>query len=369
MRCVTPLIRMYQVVPDGEKLADDEKIFQMIVPRSEVYNRLNKDEYYLTKLQDKNAELEKQGSNLRYMLIPCRNCWACKLKYSAEWASRLTMESQYHEHKYFITLTYDEEHLPMYEKFVYTDPEGNKTIYENDGTWTGTLEPKDGTKFINTLRKFYERKGITGIKYFYCGEYGSEGKRPHLHMILFGAPLDIKQFYDFHLDNKHHKIHWKSKEIEKWWGKGMIDVAEVEWNNCAYVARYCMKKIDNTNDPKEYAAQGKYPEFIRMSRRPGIGMRYYDEHKMDIYENDEIIQKTIKGNISSFKPPKAFDKKFEEEYPEEFKMIKESRLKCAERDRLLKKDLMRGISDKERMLRETENVMLKGNLLKRELEM
>lgn len=351
-------------MPEGAK-ERGEKCPQRIVPRSEVFQNLQEDENYITRIQNKNYELEKQGSNWRYQLIPCQHCWACQLKYSAEWASRLTWESNYHEHKYFITLTYDEEHLPIYESFKYIDEDGDVTKYENDGTWNGTLQPEHVTRFIKSLRKRYERQGITGIKYFYCGEYGEETHRPHYHMILFGAPLDINQFYDFHVDSKHKKLHWKSKEVEELWSYGMIDLAEVEWNCCAYVARYCMKKIDQENDARVYAEAGKIKEFIRMSRRPGIGMRYYEENKDKIYENDEVIQKTIQGNTSSFKPPKAFDRKFEKDNPEVYRMIKESRQQAAERNRLLKKELTKGISDLEKLQREAEKTITKGQMLKR----
>lgn len=142
MQCFTPMVRYYQLMPEGYK-ERGEKVPQRIVPRSEVFANLQADENYLTRIQDKNYELEASGSNWRYQLIPCRHCWACQLKNSAEWATRLTWESQYHEHKYFITLTYDEAHLPIYETFKYIDEDGDVTIYENDGTWNGTLEPED----------------------------------------------------------------------------------------------------------------------------------------------------------------------------------------------------------------------------------
>ena len=184
-------------------------------------------------------------------------------------------------------------------------------------------------------------------------------------MILLGAPLDIKQFYDFHVDPKHKKLHWKSKEVQRWWNKGMVDISEVEWNSCAYVARYCMKKLYQDNDKRKYAEQGKFPEYIRMSRRPGIGMRYYEENKKKIYELDSVVQKTIQGRTSTFKPPKAFDKKFKEEFPEWWEEIQASRQECAERDRLLKKEIYKGISDLELLQREAEKTITKGNMLKR----
>lgn len=377
MECFTPMVRYYQeVLP--EKRIEGEKYFQKIIPRSEVFERLTKNENYLSIIQEKNKKLQESGSNMRYQLIPCRHCFACQLKYSAEWATRLVWESQYHEHKYYLTITYNEENVPLMDKMMYTDKEGHTIEYENDGTWSGTLKPEDITAFIKKIR--YET-GEKGIKYFYCGEYGSEGGkhygedgriynsmgyRPHYHMILFGAPLDVKQFYDYHIDSKHKKLHWKSKELDDWWGnKGFIDVAEVEWNNCAYVARYCMKKINFDNDPKEYAKVGKIPEFIRMSRRPGIATRYYEENKEKIYENDEVIQKTIQGKVSSFKPPAAFDKKLKAENPEMYELIKQSRMECAERNRMAKAELTKGISDLELLQRSAEKTITKGNMLKR----
>ena len=314
MQCFTPMVRYYCI----GKVRPDEKVAQKIIPRQQVFANLQVNENYLTRIQDKNKELEAAGSLWRYQLIPCRHCWSCQLKYSAEWATRLTWEAERYEHKYFITLTYDESNVPIYSEMTYTDENNNKTTYYNDGTWNGSLEPDNMKKFINTLRKYYERRGIKDIKYFYCGEYGENTKRSHYHLILFGAPLDISQFYDFYLDPKHKKLHWKSKELDRWWNKGIVDVAEVEWNSCAYVARYCMKKIYQDNNLRKYAEQGKKPEFIRMSRKPGIGMRYYEDNKEHIYECDEVIQKTIHGKTSSFKPPKAFDKKFKEQFPEQW---------------------------------------------------
>ena len=310
---------------------------------------------------------------MRMQTIGCGYCWACKLKNSAEWATRIALEAAEHEHNYWITLTYNEEHLPIYEQF--TDGE---SIFENDGTWNGTLEPEDVTKFINTMRKHYERKPYyhTGIKYFYCGEYGETTGRPHYHMCLFNVPLDQSMFYDFHVDN-NHKLHWKSKEIEHWWSEhigendipiGMVDVTELEWSNAAYTARYTMKKI--FNEPKsetEYAKIGKIKEFVRMSKRPGIGMNYFNQNMDKIYDTDELVMKTVKGNIGSFKPPKAFDRKFKELHPDQWELITESRRHAAERSNEIQKTLS-DYTDKKLLEIKAENIMRIGKQLPRILE-
>lgn len=70
-----------------------------------------------------------------------------------------------------------------------------------------------------------------------------------------------------------------------------------------------------------------------MSRRPGIGMKYFYENMKQIYKYDEIIMKTVKGNTGAIKPPSAWDRKFKELYPTEYFWIKQQRKRAAERSR------------------------------------
>ena len=308
--------------------------------------------------------------------IPCGHCWACKLNKSAEWATRCTLETLDHNHNYFITLTYDDKHLPIPEFISYKEITINinsqiieipKKIY-NDGTWIdGSLAPDDVTKFIHDIRQYFKReKGIDGIRYFYCGEYGETTKRPHYHMILYGAPLDLSQNYDYHI--KNYQEHWKNPLIDKYWKHGMHDIANVEWSCCAYVARYTMKKLnDEPKSDEWYANQGKLKEFVRMSRMPGIGMNYYKNHKMKIYENDSMIMKTVKGNTGAFKPPKACDKLFKEEYPLEWKKIEKKRKECAERSRK-NSYYLSDYTDLEKLNMKATTVITKANMLPRTMD-
>ena len=362
MQCVTPLIRIYTELPLKVKLRmKEEGIPQKstILSRSEVENRLQENENYFKFINRFNADQEKNGSNTRAQTIPCGNCWACNLNYSAQWATRIMSEVEKTEHNYFITLTYDDEHIPIAEKMEY-----NGSSYENDGTWGGTLNPEDTHTFINSLRKYFERKyKHKGMKYYYCGEYGTETLRPHYHFILMNCPLDISQFYGTHVD-KNFKAHWKSKELERFWDKGMIDICEVEWSCAAYVARYCMKKLQHDIPKQDYFKIGKLPEFVRMSRRPGIGTDYFNKNFEKIYQTDEIIMRTVKGNVGSIKPPKAWDKKLEQINPELYEKIKESRRKAKDRADKLKQELS-DYTDKEIIQLNKERIKEKGKLLPR----
>lgn len=362
MQCVTPLFRLYNI--------SSNKTIR-IIPRSEVMQGLELDPNNIKfQLQKMNGFYLKRNQLIQ--TIPCKNCWACQLNYSAEWATRNMLETLEHEQCYFITLTYDEEHLPIPEKMSYTQIYAMEThnieiehTIENDGTWiSGTLVPEHVKTFINSIRKHFQRQGITGIRYFYCGEYGETTQRPHYHMLLYGVPMDLTQNYSYHID-KNFKEHWKNPLIDKFWKYGMHDIANIEWSSAAYVSRYCTKKLNTEqNNAKWYAEQGKIKEFIRMSTNPGIGMKYYQLHKLDIYKNDEMIMKTVKGNIGSFKPPKSFDKLFKEEYPEEFKKIEKHRKECAERARQNEYRLS-NYTDLEKIKMKAENVASKMQMLPR----
>ena len=342
MKCVTPMYRTF---------LKKDPTQGHVISRERAMQFLEQDNNYLMH--------NKEANNNRYskygiQKIPCRKCWACQLNYSAEWATRLMLEAKSTPgQNFFVTLTYDDLHLPIAEK-IETETE----TYENDGTWGGTLNEPDMVRFINSLRKYYERKGYNDIKYLYCGEYGENTGRPHYHIVLLHCPLNVEEFYDCHVDT-NYKAHWKSTQLEKYWSKGILDIAELEWSCAAYVARYCTKKISFDRDKTKYYEVGKIPEFIRMSK--GIAFDWYEKHKDEIYKTDEIIMRTIKGNVGSAKPPKAFDRKFKDQFPDQYEALRKSRETAAERA--------------EQMLRhqsnytEYENLILSAEKVKQKMSM
>lgn len=122
-------------------------------------------------------------ASLRYpgkevIQLPCGQCIGCRIDRSRQWANRCMLELQYHDSAYFVTLTYDDFHIP---KAYYPDPETGEvhTSY--------TLCKRDFQLWMKRLRKkFSDDK----IRFFACGEYGGQTKRPHYHAIVFGLHLN-----------------------------------------------------------------------------------------------------------------------------------------------------------------------------------
>ena len=312
MPCYHPLI----ATPSGRKRTakDGHKYFQMQI--------FNPEEFEL----EQNDKYDQEY----HFLIPCRQCIGCRLEYSREWANRGYLESKLWDQNWFATLTYDEEHIPYKDEVVTS----NEITFTDDGSWNGTLNPKHLTQFLKNLRQIMKREyDEDNIRFMACGEYGGETERPHYHIILFNLNLPVEDLYNPRLIN--HEVYYQSHIIERAWGKGICNISEATWNTIAYTARYITKKINGEISEDLYASKGQEREFLRTSRMPGIGEGYYRKHWEEIYEKDEIIIKNKSGVISS-KPPKYFDRLFEEEHPEEFEKIKKKRRERATIEQQLK---------------------------------
>lgn len=312
-----------------------------------------------------NENFKKNDIPYEYQKIPCGRCIACRLSQSKDWATRCTLEAKDFEENWFVTLTYDPEH----HKELLTDKMANKEtgeIFENDGTWNGYLKPEHMKKFMKDLRRYYEyHYNHTNIRFFGCGEYGDKFKRPHFHLIIFNLPIKQENIRP-KKNTRDGNTLYECDEIEKIWGRGKIVIAHVNWSTCAYVARYVTKKMTGEISGDYYASKGQTPEFVRMSRKPGIGRKYYEENKKKIYQNDEIIMKTVKGKVGAIKPPKYYDKIYDIDYPEDMEKLKERRKKAAIEDAKLKRK-MTTLSEKEQMIIKEKTLANKAALLKRSM--
>lgn len=241
------------------------------------------------------------------LLLPCGKCIGCLMKRSMDWSVRMMHELEDHDRACFITLTYDDDNVPV-NNYVDENGEVKKSL---------TLCKPDFQKFMKRLRKHYT--GNT-IRFFACGEYGSKTRRPHYHAIIYGVDFSEDR-YIWKVEDGF--VNYRSPTLEKLWPFGNSLIAEVNMNTCAYVARYCTKK--------KYGRQNIYyqlfniePEFNLMSRRPGIGSNWLGLHKDEIYPDGYIYMKNNKGGLK-LKPPKYYDKLFEIYEPELMENIKEKR--------------------------------------------
>lgn len=260
----------------------------------------------------------------KYELINCGECIGCRLDYSRDWANRGYLEMLTSQNAYFITLTYDNNHIFIPDQMTTSQDVTYTELQELE--WKGSLVPKDFTQFLKSLRQKVKREfGVDGVRFIGCGEYGAraEGRRPHYHLIIYNLPLPTETFYKPRI-SWGKDVYYQNYFLEDVWDKGILNICEANWNNIAYTARYITEKVNGKESEDFYAALGEQKEFLRSSRQPGIGRAYYDAHKFEIYKEDSILIRNKKGAFW-VKPPKYFDRLFEKEYPEEFAKVKAKR--------------------------------------------
>ena len=227
--------------------------------------------------------------------LPCGRCIGCRLEKARGWAIRMVHEAKCHKQNWFVTLTYDQDHV-------------HKT-----SSGLPTLQPRDFTLFMKRLRKCLG----PGIRYYQCGEYGEQTLRPHHHAILFNCPLsDLTPLRKTNA-NQNATL-YKSARLAKLWQNGNISVGQVNFETAAYVASYVTKKITGPTSAAYY--NGRTPEYSTMSRRPGIGATFLHHFDTDVYPADEVI---IRG--LSMKPPRYYDRQLERSDPELYYQVRDAR--------------------------------------------
>ena len=306
--------------------------------------------------------------------IPCGLCLECRLQYAKEWATRCMKEAKYHKENIMINLTYNDENLPRSKGIDPTTGEvfDSSTLVKKDvqdfmkrviDYWKRHYDHKyeehevapgeDYDRYSKKDDKYYKIDN-PGIRRFFCGEYGGDDdyidshgnkkkatERPHYHLILFNMPVPDMVFDRWKYCEWNPKIKnalYKSKVLTKLWGKGFVDLNEVNYDTCCYVARYVTKKQKGKDKSNEYyTLKGRIPPYVDMSRRPGIGYQYFKDNQEKFFEEKPIWVTTKKG-LKKVKS-RYFDKQMEKIDPERFDDIKRSRKQKSEKmwDNILSK--------------------------------
>lgn len=169
--------------------------------------------------------ITKEDARLAVTPFGCGKCIPCRINKARIWTHRILVECMAYEHNTFLTLTYSEDQIP----------------------WDQSVHKSELQGFMKRLRNYvYPAK----IRYFGVGEYGEKTMRPHYHIILFGIGMGNEKLY-----------------VQAWNNYGYIHVGDVTPQSARYCTNYVMKGWNRDHKKLE----GRKPEFMLCSRRPGIG--------------------------------------------------------------------------------------------------
>lgn len=270
-----------------------------------------------------------------YVLVPCRECAACRYSYAMDLKRRIEDECKAHKYNFFFTLTYDNTHVPMMYAFpsedgVYFKAYRNNEVMSDakgidlpeldfsiEDSWyqepshnpfqTGfafCYKP-DIQKFIKRLRiniERHENETISRqkIRYFVAAEYGPVTFRPHYHGLIF---CDDEQ-----LARELPRL------ISKSWtlcSSDRIDVQLVSGAAPQYVAKYVNSFASL---PQVCKTQLTRP-FYLCSKQPALGSFKINESEIfdcfvnSNFERPSVVAKTNEVSFTLF-PNKVLSRYF-----------------------------------------------------------
>lgn len=208
--------------------------------------------------------------------IPCGKCLGCRTDTQNAWVQRCTHEASIWKENRFVTLTYDDEHLP---------PE---------------LIPKHLTDFLKRLR--WQRgtddnilsDRSASIRYLACGEYGERTARPHYHLCLFNC--------GFHDEEQYSQKLKTSETLTDIWSYGAAKLAPFTPATAGYVAGYITKHGRRTyySPPdSDGVVTERYPPFKRQSTRPALGRSWLEKHHADL-QHGYLVHEGIRTRIPRY---------------------------------------------------------------------
>lgn len=236
-----------------------------------------------------------------YIFVPCGNCEACIVNNANEWRTRLSIENDCSETSYFVTLTYDDDKIPI---GCFPDSFGDTHVVPY-------VCKRDVQLFIKRLRKRFPE---SNLRYYLVSEYGPTTYRPHYHMLLFNLPR-------YSSDNTYQDVKI-TKILQQTWANGFITVDSVTFGRISYVTKY----LSCVTDLPEYLPK----PFRLMSRNPGIGATYLDKRDVIDWHRCNLACYYPDGRFKKRLPRYLKDKIFDDEMKclikDDIDIVRKSRL-------------------------------------------
>lgn len=212
-----------------------------------------------------------------FLDVPCGKCSVCEYNRKREWTIRLLHESRASHATFFVTLTYDDENLPLC-------PECGLPY----------LCKEDAKDFTLNAKKFFDFLGFD-FRYFIVGEYGETYGRPHFHLLVFLTERNALKL-DFSLNVKEFQ-----KIIGIIWKYGFVHIGSASDGASAYCAKYCLKNMASTTNRCPHVNG-----YLSSSRKPIIGYTYFQKIESHYLSNPQ--DQVLRLNGYSYGLPRSYRK-------------------------------------------------------------
>lgn len=265
--------------------------------------------------------------------VPCGKCISCQNNKRSSLSLKLRLEEYSSKYCYFLTLTYDDDNLPLfsigsdslckdflriypysermrqdsliedfcsdfyefdndlidkmdyYSEYVlnYERKYGKSCVYGN-GLYA-LLYYRDIQLFLKRLRKHIFKYYGEKIRFYIIGEYGTKSLRPHWHCLLFFESSTLSQAFE-NCDNvgSTSRPCYCPRFLRPFWKFGIIDSKRTNGESYNYVSSYVNQ---SANFPKL---------LVLLSNQKA----YHSTHLGQILPEKSFISAIQKGDFSFF---------------------------------------------------------------------
>lgn len=142
--------------------------------------------------------------------VPCGKCANCLKRRRLQWIPRLLTEFHHSTDCYFVTLTYDDEHL----------------VFDENGKWC--FDKKSVQDYLKRLRYYCAEP----FRYYLCAEYGKKSGRPHYHVCFFNFKVkaEFRDYFNLFVNVNP-------------WRFGSVDVHPLTGRLITYSTKYILEYI------------------------------------------------------------------------------------------------------------------------------
>lgn len=193
------------------------------------------------------------------LVLPCGKCTECISKRAIEWALRARHEFSTHENNCFLTLTYNQENLPLISDI--------KNEFQ---------------KFIKRLRKNIK----IPIRYMVSHEYGSQTFRPHHHAIIFGWNPSSQKLLK---TTPSGCPIFRSQQLEDLWSHGYSSIGVANEKTAYYIASYSLKGKKHTLIDPSTGEEVTISDCMDASKRPAIGYTFFQQNLKQLIQSNQIL--------------------------------------------------------------------------------
>jgi hypothetical protein len=222
--------------------------------------------------------------------VPCGKCLPCQKKRRSEWSLRLEHEYLFSDSAFFITLTYNDYHIPRTK-------EGYQTLHKKHLQNYIKRLRNDHVKYVSQYFKCSKKDvkhKAKPLRYYAVGEYGTKTRRPHYHLILFN--MDIANL----------------APLTKQWKAGFADVGTVTSASINYVTKYMFKQFNRKTDKRipPFSIMSKGRKLTPEQKLQGlkeygiIGHEYLNHYGVHHIESESLEVRDQNGHVRRL--PKAY---------------------------------------------------------------